>query len=137
GIGGSLPQLVLDLVDDVTLAVGGYEKGRNPFLACARIGDREHDGQPRDLPRADELLAAVQDIAALYLGGTGTQRRGVRAGVGFGERERTDRSPADQIRQEALLLLQSAVLEQRRDDQAVLDRQNGRQRTVRGRDLHQ
>ena len=98
-----LPELVLDLVDDVARPIGRHEKSGNALLAGLRVGDREHEREPRDLARGDELLAAVQHVAAVDLRGARANRGGIGAGVGLREREGADHAAADQIGQEALL----------------------------------
>ena len=73
-----------------------------PLLARRRIGHRKHDGEAGDPARGDELLGAVEPVAALDPLRPRAHRRRVGAGVGLGQRERADHAAGDQIGQEAL-----------------------------------
>ena len=62
----------------------------------------------------DEGLCSVDDVAAVHLAGSGSQRGDVGAGTRLGDRERADLLPLDARHKPALLLLLGAELPDRR-----------------------
>ena len=79
--------------------------------------------------------AILPDVMNCHLGCARADCRRIGAGIGLAECERADHVTRRERRQETFLLLRCRVFEQRRDDQAVLDGENGRQRTIGGCNL--
>ena len=90
--------------------VGFHDESRDAARALVlRVGAR-HQREDAGVRRVgDEALGAVDDVVVAVADGRGAQRRGVRAGVRLGQRERGDQLAGRQPRQVLLLLRLGAV----------------------------
>src|SRR3546814_6946328 len=98
GVGCVLAELVLDLVDAIARRVGRHDEAADAALAGGRIGDCVDDCDAGDLRRRDELLAATQSIAAIDLDRARADCRGVRTGIGLGQRKRRSEEHTSELK---------------------------------------
>ena len=131
-----MPHRVLDARHGVAGCLGRHDERRNALLAGGRVRHREDHRDVGAAARGDELLGAVEDEFVADALGARRDRRGVRAGAGFGEAEGAQKLAAGEGTQEAFLLLRRAVAQDRQADQRVVHLERRRRRAVRRRDLH-
>ena len=118
---------MLELAHAEARPVGLDHERRDP--ASLAVGDREADVEVRDAEVRDPVLGAVDDPLLAVLDGGRLHPRGVRAGLGLGQRERRRPLAAGALRQEALLeLVRAEQLDRQRPE--LLDHQDQRARRI-------
>ena len=65
-VGCALTQLVFNLVDLIAIPVCRHQEAAYPTLTHLRIGDGKYYGNASNLSRRYELLAAIENVPALY-----------------------------------------------------------------------
>ena len=135
GIGRLLPELALDGTDAESRRRHGHEERADAALARGGVRDGERDDGSGDAPRGDELLDAVQPIAALDAARAHAQRSRVRTRLRFRQRERADHRARGERLQVALLLRRRAPGHEDRADRGVVDAHERGERAVARRDL--
>ena len=83
------------------------------------------------------MLGAVEAIAFIFFGRARADGGGVRSGIGFGQAERADATAIQQAGQKFLDLRLAAIFDQPRDNQTVLDADDGGKRAIGSGQLDQ
>ena len=105
------------------------EKRREGAVAAVAVDLCEHDEEVGEAAIGDpHLLAAEREAAVRQAGGSRLRAERVRARSRFAQRIRADHLAADEPRQILRLLLLGAEAEQRRDREAGLGAEGGRER---------
>ena len=119
GVAAVLAQLVFESRHHIARRIGGHQERAHALLACALVGDRNHDGHVAILAAGDELLDAVNDVLAAFFHRRGPQAGGIAAYVGLCQAEGPQHPTLSQRLQPLLLLLRIAELHQDGIDRAV------------------
>ena len=137
GPGSLLAHLrVLGADADARRAGGHQEHGDTGAAGPRFAGAGEHDEQVRQRGVGDEALLPVQDPVAAVDTGPGAARRRVRAGAGFGQRERGDDLAGGDALQPLLLLHLGAEVDQHLARDAVVGAEHRPQRQRGVPELH-
>ena len=113
-VGTALAHFLIDLANGDARCAGFHDEGRHTARTfVGRVGARHQREDTRVRRIGDVALGAVDDVVfAIRIGaldGGGTQRRGIRAGIGLGQCERRHQFTRGQARQVFGLLLGCAV----------------------------